>query len=683
MEENNKMGYIPILRTDTINQSFTRFEFPWPSPLLDRANELREEIRKGKKFPFKEVFYVHSADPQGMGQKPLTFVRKILSLCADPSLFQNEDYPSDIKQRAATILENCIGRNTGAYSMPCGMEVVRKQVAKYIQQRDGVPSHYENIFLSSGAADALRILLYLISYKDESDKPAGVMLQIPMYPLFSCTALEYGMYQIRYYLNEDTDWSLDVPELQRAINASRIHCKPKVLVIINPGNPNGNVLSKTEIQNIIKFAYEEKLFILVDEVYQDNVYDSDVEFLSFKRILFEMGHPYDQMQLASVNSGSKGLVGECGARSGYCEILNVDSEVKDVLRKLASLRLVQNIPSQIVTYCLTNPPQPEEPSYKLHFMEKKLILNSLRERAQFCYEKLNSVPGLSCRRAMGAFFLYPRMHLSRKAVKEAQARNQTPDEFYVTELLENYGVCVLPGCLFGQREGTYYFRMTFLSPMDALMEIVEKILSFHQSFMDKFKDEVYLKFAQSRSGFSPKRFCCGGATKEEDAVLEQQPSPPGLVNLFSQDSWSNVKVPMDPWSYGGLLMAPSHGRPVFGYFNNGFLNVAVDPSNNKEEPMHGQPVFGKGKWWGAPLEAADTRKYRVVGGLGLEGLVPIWSDESSLYPESSYSEDEADAGCQLSSDPFLFDGHFFFKMLTMLQMYGMVVERRAVGGSRL
>ncbi|KAG8192659.1 hypothetical protein JTE90_009689 [Oedothorax gibbosus] len=461
MEENNKMGYIPILRTDTINQSFTRFEFPWPSLLVDRANELREEIRK------------------------------ILSLCMDPSLLQNEDYPSDIKQRAATILENCIGRNIGSYSRPWGLEIVRKQVAKYIQQRDGVPSDYEDIFLTPGATDALRILLYLLSYKDESDKPAGVMVPIPQYPLFSCTALEYGMYQIKYYLNEDTDWSLDVPELQRAINASRIHCKPKVLVIINPGNPSGFVLSKTEIQNIIKFAYEENIFILADEVYQDNVYDSDVEFLSFKKILFEMGHPYDQMQLASVMSGSKGFVGECGTRSGFCEILNVDSEVKDVLKKLACIRLVQNIPSQIVTYCQTNPPQPEEPSYKLYFMEKKLILNSLRERAQFCYEKLNSVPGLSCRRVIGAIFVYPRMHLSQKAVKEAQARNQTPDEFYAMELLENHGVCVLPGCLFGQRTGTYHFRMPFLSQMDTLTVIVEKILCFHQSFMEKFKDEIF------------------------------------------------------------------------------------------------------------------------------------------------------------------------------------------------
>ncbi|KAG8192656.1 hypothetical protein JTE90_009686 [Oedothorax gibbosus] len=492
MEENNNLGYIPNLRTDTINQNFKHFEFPWPWPslLVNKANEITAEIRKGKKFPFKEVFHLHSGDPQGLGQKPLTFVRKILSLCMDPSLLQNGDYPSDIKQRVSTILTNCIGRNTGSYSLSLGLEVVRKQVAKFIQLRDGVPAHYEDIFLTPGATDALRVLLYMLSYKDESDKPVGVMVPVPQYPLFSCTAVEYGMYQIKYYLNEDTDWSLDVPELQRAINASRIHCKPKVLVIINPGNPSGFVLSKTDIQNIIKFAYKESLFILADEVYQDNVYDSDIEFLSFKKILFEMGPPYDQIQLASVMSGSKGCVAECGARSGYCEILNVDSEVKDVLRKLSSLKNVQNIPAQIVTYCLTNPPQPEEPSHKLYEMEKKLILNSLRERAQFCYEKLNGVPGLSCRRVIGAIFVYPRIHLSRKAVKEAEARNQTPDEFYAMELLENHGVCVLPGCLFGQRTGTYHFRMPFLSQMETLKEIIETILCFHQSFMEKFKDDI-------------------------------------------------------------------------------------------------------------------------------------------------------------------------------------------------
>ncbi|KAG8198294.1 hypothetical protein JTE90_021548 [Oedothorax gibbosus] len=481
------MEPIPNLTQETINQNLRNMEFPWPSLVVSRGNEIENDIKLGKKYSFKQVIHAHAGDPQGMGQKPMTFFQKTVSLCIEPSLLQSDNYPSDVKQRAMTILQNCRGQSIGSYSDSSGMEVVRKQVAKFIQQRDGVTSNYEDIFLSSGATDGLRVVLYLFSNRDAT-RPPGVMIPIPQYPLFSSTVVEYGMYQINYYLNEEAQWSLDVSELRRAINESRTHCEPKVLVIINPGNPSGFVLSKTDIQNIIKFAYEENLFILADEVYQYNVYDPDLEFYSFKKIMFEMGPPYDKMELASFMSGSKGYMGECGARSGYCEIVNLDCEIKEILYKLLLARLCPTLLGQIIMYCITYPPQPDEPSYKLFEMEKSYILGSLKERAEYCYAKLNSVQGLSCNKVVGAMYVYPRIHLSQKALKEAEARNQTPDELYAMEMLESSGVCVIPGCLFGQKPGTYHFRLTFLPQMDRLKEIIEKILIFHQNFIEEYKD---------------------------------------------------------------------------------------------------------------------------------------------------------------------------------------------------
>ncbi len=55
------------------------------------------------------------------------------------------------------------------------------------------------------------------------------------------------------------------------------------MVVINPGNPTGQVLSKENIKNIIKWAYDNKLFIMADEVYQDNVYAEGSKFHSFKK----------------------------------------------------------------------------------------------------------------------------------------------------------------------------------------------------------------------------------------------------------------------------------------------------------------------------------------------------------------------------------------------------------------
>lgn len=47
------------------------------------------------------------------------------------------------------------------------------------------------------------------------------------------------MYKIPYYLKEDNNWALDICELERALGESRPHCRPRGLVLINPGNPTG------------------------------------------------------------------------------------------------------------------------------------------------------------------------------------------------------------------------------------------------------------------------------------------------------------------------------------------------------------------------------------------------------------------------------------------------------------
>lgn len=69
----------------------------------------------------------------------------------------------------------------------------------------------------------------------------GVMISIPQYPLYSAALAELAAVQINYYLNEEKCWSLDISELQRALDQARSHCNPRALCIINPGNPTGNV----------------------------------------------------------------------------------------------------------------------------------------------------------------------------------------------------------------------------------------------------------------------------------------------------------------------------------------------------------------------------------------------------------------------------------------------------------
>lgn len=65
---------------------------------------------------------------------------------------------------------------------------------------------------------------------------------------------------MNYYLDEENCWALNVNELRRAVQEAKDHCDPKVLCIINPGNPTGQVQSRKCIEDVIHFAWEEKLF---------------------------------------------------------------------------------------------------------------------------------------------------------------------------------------------------------------------------------------------------------------------------------------------------------------------------------------------------------------------------------------------------------------------------------------
>jgi alanine transaminase len=66
---------------------------------------------------------------------------------------------------------------------------------------------------------------------------------------------------------------------------------------------------------------------------------------------------------------------------------------------------------------------------------------------------------------VGAMYAFPRIYLPEKAIKAAKAAGQTPDSFYCLSLLEETGICTVPGSGFGQVEGTFHFRITILPPV--------------------------------------------------------------------------------------------------------------------------------------------------------------------------------------------------------------------------
>ncbi|PAA90603.1 hypothetical protein BOX15_Mlig014945g2, partial [Macrostomum lignano] len=477
-----------VLTLESMNPCVKRLEYAVRGPIVARATQLEKELKSGATKPFSEVIRCNIGDCHAMGQKPITFLRQVIAVLSDPSLMDSDRYPADVKARAKRILEGCGGGSVGAYSASCGVPVIREDCAKYIEARDGIPANPENIFLTSGASEAVKAVLELLATGQEGADQPGVMVPIPQYPLYSASISQYNLQTVPYYLEESDNWSLSQAELRRAYDEAVGKCKPRALVVINPGNPTGQVLRKEIIEDVIRFAKEKNLFILADEVYQHNVYAEGAKFYSFKQVLHGMGDAYfKEMELASFMSASKGYMGECGFRGGYCELVNMDPEVQAMLYKQLSARLCSVVMGQAILDVIMNPPKPDEPSFAEHEREKSQVLGDLKLKAQMATETFNSIPGMRCNPVQGAMYAFPSIELPPKLIEEAKAKGMQPDAMYCTALLEEKGVCVVPGSGFGQRPGTYHFRMTILPPVEKLKKVMQIFKEFHESYVNRYK----------------------------------------------------------------------------------------------------------------------------------------------------------------------------------------------------
>lgn len=124
--------------------------------------DLQRRLAAGESLPFKKVIFCNIGNPQSLKQKPITFHRQVLSLVDHPELLENRAalaaFPEDAIARAKKYIAGIPG-GTGAYSESQGVEIVRKEVAAFIEERDGYKASPSNVFLTDGASPAVQMLI--------------------------------------------------------------------------------------------------------------------------------------------------------------------------------------------------------------------------------------------------------------------------------------------------------------------------------------------------------------------------------------------------------------------------------------------------------------------------------------------------------------------------------------------
>jgi glutamate--glyoxylate aminotransferase len=114
----------------------------------------------------------------------------------------------------------------------------------------------------------------------------AVMVPVPQYPLYSASIALYNGTFEGYYLDESHGWAMDAGNLQSVVDSAKNAGRSvRGLVFINPGNPTGQCLTQGNLQELIKFAYKNKIVLLADEVYQPNIYQDEKPFVSARCVL--------------------------------------------------------------------------------------------------------------------------------------------------------------------------------------------------------------------------------------------------------------------------------------------------------------------------------------------------------------------------------------------------------------
>ena len=470
-----------------VNQGILEMQYAVRGPIPQRAVELQQMGIK--------TIPCNIGNPQALGQPPISFFRQVLGLIENPSRitserkikklhknnpelfadFTEQDILSDyVLEIAEKILSNS---DMGAYSEGNGFTFVREAIAEFINKRDnasetGIYANPDTIFLTNGAGEGAKYIIDLLI----SDPNDGIMIPIPQYPLYSAAIRKCGGVQVNYYPDEDSGWTITTSILEESYNnAVKDGVNVKTIVVINPGNPTGAILSAESIETLLNFAEKHELSIIADEVYQENLYGE--EFLSFAKAV---GHR--KITIFSLHSTSKGFIGECGHRGGYLEVRNApmlegtDIKLTDLILKQASVNLCSNTVGQILTYLMVSPPDEKTKDYQQYLQEKNTILSDLHEKAGMIKDAFKEMDGVECFGKVGAMYLFPRLNKLPAGINDFD---------YCMSLLEKTGICTVNGSGFGQKEGTSHLRIAFLPPKELLKEVLPKWIEFHNNFINK------------------------------------------------------------------------------------------------------------------------------------------------------------------------------------------------------
>ena len=396
------------------------------------------EIKKSERL--KSVNYAIRGPVYDAAYKLEKIGQKILKLnIGNPAQFDFDT--SDLIKAAITERIN----EAQGYCHSQGIPEAREAVKKYNESKGIKGTAEEDIFLGNGASELITISLQaLINPGDE------VLVPAPDYPLWTASVNLASGNPVHYMCDEKSGWNPDINDLRKKVTK-----KTKAVVIINPNNPTGSVYKKEVLEEIIEICRQNKLVLFSDEIYDRIVYDGKTHISPAALA--------DDILVINFNGLSK-VFRACGFRLGWM-VLNGNkkdaSDFIDGLKVLSSMRLCSNVLAQVAL----------KAAIELDDSIKALVSRGgrLKEQRDIAWKLLNDIPGISCVKAEGALYMFPKVDIKKYGIKN--------DVKFVLDILNTKKVLFVEGTGFNWKEPDH-FRIVFLPSVKDLEYAIGALKDF-------------------------------------------------------------------------------------------------------------------------------------------------------------------------------------------------------------
>ncbi len=331
------------------------------------------------------------------------------------------------------------------YSPSAGTRETREAIAKYYLGLGIENITHDDIIVGCGVSDLIMLATQsLLNIGDE------VLVPSPDYPLWTAAVNLTGAQAKHYPCLESDDWQPDIDAMEKMITPNT-----KAVVIINPNNPTGAVYSRDCLSRIVELAHRHNLVIFSDEIYDQVLFDEachiPTAMLSKDVLTVTFGGLSKNHRVTGYRAGWLAL---CGKKEHAQEYINA-------MRLLSSLRLGPSSPIQFAIQAALNEPT------TINELTRKG--GRLYEQMDYLHRRLNGIEGVSCQRAQGAMYLFPKLDIDKFGI--------TCDSELTLKLLNEKHVLLVGGSGFNWQKPDH-LRFVCLPDINTLKNAMDRFEGF-------------------------------------------------------------------------------------------------------------------------------------------------------------------------------------------------------------